>query len=129
MAYRSNSLRDIHLSRTMLPKERTKSDMEMARNMLEAKHFPNEYWGEAVATVVYIMNWCPTKSVKNKVPQEVWTGMNHSVSHLKVFGCVTYAHVLDELRKKLDKKGHKCIFFVTLKTQKHTSSMTLSQGK
>ena len=36
--------------------------------------------------------------------------MNHSVSHLKVFGCVAYAHVPDELRKKLDKKGHKCIF-------------------
>ena len=36
--------------------------------------------------------------------------MKHSVSHLKVFGCVAYAHVLDELRKKLDKKGHKCIF-------------------
>ena len=36
--------------------------------------------------------------------------MNHSVSHLKVFGCVAYAHVPDKLRKKLDKKGHKCIF-------------------
>ena len=36
--------------------------------------------------------------------------MNHSVSHLKVFGCVAYSHVLDELRKKLDKKGHKYIF-------------------
>ena len=36
--------------------------------------------------------------------------MNHSVSHLKFFGCVAYAYVADELRKKLDKKGHKCIF-------------------
>ena len=78
--------------------------------MLAAKHFPNEYWGEAVATAVYIMNRCPTKSVKNKVPQEAWTGMNHSVSHLKVFGCVAYAHIPDELRRKLDKKGQKCIF-------------------
>ena len=60
--------------------------------------------------VVYIMNWCLTKSVKNKVPQEAWTGMNHSVSDLKVFGCVAYAHVPDELRKKLDNKAHKCIF-------------------
>ena len=29
---------------------------------------------------------------------------------LKKFGCVAYAHVPDELRKKLDNKGHKCIF-------------------
>ena len=36
--------------------------------------------------------------------------MNHSVSHLKVFGCVAYAHIPDELRRKLDKKGQKCIF-------------------
>ena len=35
--------------------------------------------------------------------------MNHYVSHLKVFGCVIYSHVPDELRKKLDKKGQKCI--------------------
>lgn len=29
---------------------------------------------------------------------------------MRVFGCVAYAHVLDELRKKLDNKGYKCIF-------------------
>ena len=55
------------------------------------------------------MNQCPTKSVK-KSPQEAWTCMNHIVSHLKNFGCVTYDHVPDELRKKLVNKGHKCIF-------------------
>ena len=36
--------------------------------------------------------------------------MNHSVSHLNFFGCVAYAHVPNELRRKLDKKGQKCIF-------------------
>ena len=51
----------------------------MARSMLVAKHLANEYWGEAVATVVYIMNRCPTKSVKNKLPQEAWTGMKFLV--------------------------------------------------
>jgi len=55
------------------------------------------------------MNMCPTKSVKNIIPQEAWICMKHNVSHLKVFSCVTYAHVPDELRKKLDKMGHKCI--------------------
>ena len=82
----------------------------MACNMLETKHLPNEYWGEAVATVVYIMKQCLIKSVKKKLPQEAWIGMNHIFSHLKVFGCVAYAHVPDELRKKLNKKGHKFIF-------------------
>ena len=83
----------------------------MVRNMMEAKHLSNEYLVESIVNVVYIMNQCLTKSVKNKVPQEAWTGMNHSVSHLSFFGCVAYAHVPDELRKKLYNKGHKCIFF------------------
>ena len=81
--------------------------MVMACNMMAAKHLSNEYQAEAVTSDVYIMNRCPTKSVKNKVPQETWTCMNHSVSHLKNFGCVAYAHVLDEMRKKLDNKGQK----------------------
>ena len=44
--------------------------------------------------------------MKNKVPQEARKGMNH----IDVFGCVVYAHVPDELRRKVEKKGHKCIF-------------------
>ena len=36
--------------------------------------------------------------------------MNHNVSHLIFFDYVAYAHVPDELRKKLDKKGRKYIF-------------------
>jgi hypothetical protein len=32
------------------------------------------------------------------------------VAHLKKIGCVAYAHVLDELRRKLDNRGQECIF-------------------
>ena len=32
------------------------------------------------------------------------------VEQLRVFGCVAYAHVPKEKRKKLDDKGVKCIF-------------------
>ena len=56
------------------------------------------------------MKQCLTKSMKTKVPQETWICMNHIVSHLKFLGCVAYAHVPNGLRKKLEKKGHKCIF-------------------
>jgi len=33
-----------------------------------------------------------------------------SVNHLKVFGCITYAHTPEQKRKKLDDQGEKCIF-------------------
>ena len=31
---------------------------------------------------------------------------------MRLFGCVAYAHVLDDSRKKLDNKREKCIFFI-----------------
>eukprot|EP00253_Pinus_taeda_P012378 PITA_12378 len=37
-------------------------------------------------------------------------GRKQGVTHMKVFGCVAYAHILDQLRRKLDSKGEKCLF-------------------
>jgi hypothetical protein len=85
---------------------------------VSSQTFANEYWGEAVATTVSILNKCSTKSVKNRVPQESWTRLKHSMAHLKVFGYVAYAHVPYDLRNKLDNKGPKCIFFGYLKDTK-----------
>ena len=48
--------------------------------------------------------------MKDRVPQEAWSGMKHYVSHFRIFGCVAYALVLAELRRKLDDKSEKCIF-------------------
>ena len=78
---------------------------------LKAKYFPNDYWAKVVSSSTYIINRCPTKSVTNVVVECAWSGRKHSVTHMRVFVCVTYAHVQDELRKKLDIKGEKCIFF------------------
>ena len=71
--------------------------MEMARSMMKAKHFSNEYWAEAISFALYIMNRCPTKSVKNMIPEEAWSGRKYNVGHMRVFGCVAYAHIPDEL--------------------------------
>eukprot|EP00253_Pinus_taeda_P008999 PITA_08999 len=82
----------------------------MARSMLKAKHLPNDYWAEAVNCAAYILNRCPIKAVMNKVPEEAWSGRKQGVTHMKVFGFVAYAHIPDQLRRKLDNKGEKCIF-------------------
>lgn len=84
--------------------------MNMARSMLKAKNLANEYWAEAVACSVYILNRSPTKSVKDKVPLEAWCGTKENVSHLRVFGCVAYAHIPEDIRNKLDDKSERCIF-------------------
>ena len=84
--------------------------METARSMLKAKHFPNDYWVEDVTCAAYIFNRCPTKTIQNMVPKEARSGRKNGVTHMRVFGCVAYAHVPYHLRKKLDNKGDKCIF-------------------
>ena len=44
------------------------------------------------------------------IPQQAWSGKHHCVSHLRLFGCIAYAHVPKEVRSKLDDKSEKCIF-------------------
>jgi hypothetical protein len=46
----------------------------------------------------------------DKTPQEVWTGNEPSLTHIKVFGCDAYVHVPKENMTNLDKKAKKCIF-------------------
>ena len=68
------------------------------------------YWVEAVSTAVYIMNIIPTAAVHDVTPEENFSSRKPDLSHLKVFGCIAYVHVPDELRTKLDPKAEKCIF-------------------
>ena len=69
--------------------------MDMVRSMFKENNLPNEYWGEAANCGAYILNRYPTKSVMNKVPEKAWTVKNKFVTHMRVFGCVTYAHDMD----------------------------------
>jgi len=84
--------------------------MNMARSMFPYKQLSNEYWTEAIACSIYLLNKSPTVSVKNMVPEAAWSGTKTSVTHLIVFGSVTFARVPTELRKKLDSRSEKCIF-------------------
>jgi len=56
-----------------------------------------------------VLNRCPTLAVKNKTPEEAWSGIKPSVDHFRVFGCVSHVHVPDSKRVKLDAKSLKCI--------------------
>ena len=56
------------------------------------------------------MNRSPTLVVQNNTLEEACSGRSPTVDHFKIFGCVTYAHILDKKRKKLDDNREKCIF-------------------
>jgi hypothetical protein len=78
--------------------------------MLTGKRLPHNFWAEAVATAVYLLNITPTKAVFNITPYEAWHGRKAAVGHLKVFGCVAYSMVNSQNRRKLDEKSEKGIF-------------------
>jgi hypothetical protein len=103
--------------------------MECARSMILAQGLGLEFWGEAVNTTVYIKNPCPTKALDSKTPQETCSGRKPDVSHLKVFGCKAFAHVLDEKRTKLESKSMPCAFLGCYKGTKAYRLMCVETKK
>ena len=83
--------------------------VESVRSMLSDSHLPKKFWAEALATAVYLHNRSPTRAVEGKTPFEAWTKEKPDVSHLKAFGCLSYAHVPKDERQKLDAKARMCI--------------------
>ena len=85
--------------------------LEQSRAMLCDSGVPKSFWGEAVATAVYVRNRSPSTSIpSNTTPYELWSGRQPIVRHLRVFGCDAFAHIPLKQRKKLDSKTEKCIF-------------------
>ena len=83
---------------------------EIAHALMNKKEMPQSFWAEAVHTTVYIMNRTPTTAIHDITPEQRFTGTKPNVSHFKVFGCIAYVHVPNELRTKFDPKVEKCIF-------------------
>ncbi|GAU25674.1 hypothetical protein TSUD_266010 [Trifolium subterraneum] len=93
-----------------LVERRNRSILDMARSMVKQKGLPHRFWGEVVSTAVYILNRSPTKKLIDKVPEEVLSKCKPSVTHFKVFGSLSYKHVPDARRKKLDDKSEPIVF-------------------
>ena len=83
--------------------------MESVRSMLIGGKLPQRFWAEALATAVYIRNRSPTKAIEEVTPHEAMLGVKPKVNHFRVFGCLAYAHICKEERRKLDPKATKCI--------------------
>lgn len=88
---------------------RNRTLLEMARCMIISAECDRTLWGEAIMMANYIRNRCPTKSLKGKIPYELWFNKRVNINHMKVFGCKAY--VLDKTvkRSKLDNRSHEGI--------------------
>ena len=92
--------------------------MEAARAMLHDQDFPMHLWAKAARTMVYVQNCTPHRVLKNKTPEEVFSGKKLEVNHLRIFGCLVYIHIPKEKRTKLDPSGRKGVFVGYSKSSK-----------
>ena len=67
-------------------------------------------WVEAFDTTVYVQNRSPHRLLRDKTPEEAFTGVKPKVSHLRIFGYSVYIHEPKEKRTKLEPSGKKGTF-------------------
>ncbi|KAE8689989.1 cytochrome P450 71A9-like [Hibiscus syriacus] len=81
-----------------------------ARSMRIHAGLPKFLWAEAINTATYIINCGPSVPLDGRIPEEVWSKKEINLSHLRVFGCISYVHIDSAERSKLDAKSNKCVF-------------------
>ncbi|GFX65310.1 retrovirus-related Pol polyprotein from transposon TNT 1-94 [Trichonephila clavipes] len=74
------------------------------KTLLKSSEVPHKFWGEALLCFTYAWNRICHKD-SNKTPFEKYSGRKSSVLHLIPFGCLAYAGVPKQIRKKFDMRA------------------------
>ncbi|GFU92566.1 retrovirus-related Pol polyprotein from transposon TNT 1-94 [Trichonephila clavipes] len=74
------------------------------KTLLKSSEVPHKFWGEALLCFTYAWNRICHKD-SNKTPFEKYSGRKPSVLHLKPFGCLAYAGVPKQIRKKFNMRA------------------------
>lgn len=83
---------------------------ERITSMLSEANLPMQFWAEALAAVIHVWNRCPTAALKGKTPHEMWYKEKPDVSHLRVWGCLSYVHIQKDKRVGLSPHMEKGVF-------------------
>ena len=65
----------------------------------------NGFWIYAVKAKLHTYNVTPIKRADYKTPTELSSGIKPDISHLRVFGCQAWVHILKKRRHKLVPKS------------------------
>jgi len=81
----------------------------MARAMLLASKLPELYYGEALITACYLLNWWSEKRTKSRFQN--FFGKEPKTDHLQPFGAIGYAFIPTKKRSKIEPTRKKCCLF------------------
>ena len=104
---------------------------EAMKAMMFDQDLPNSLWEEATSIALYIQNRCPHVILKDKTPEEVFSGIKPEVGNLRIriFGSPIYIHVPKEKRTKMEPSGKKGVLWGTVRTPRLTRFMYHVRGK
>ncbi|XP_057984651.1 uncharacterized protein LOC131169439 [Hevea brasiliensis] len=82
----------------------------VARALRFQVNLPIEFWGECVLVAGYLINRTPSILLNGKIPYEMFFGKVPSYKHVRVFGCLCYAHNLNRDKDKFSSRSRRCVF-------------------
>ena len=84
--------------------------LNITRALLFHAHLPSLFWCFAVKHAVCLINCLPTPLLNNDSPYERLYGFLCDLFHLRVFGCLCYAHTPAVHRTKFDSRAVSGVF-------------------
>ena len=84
--------------------------LNVARALRFQGNLPLRFWGECILTAGYLLNLTPSSVLNGKTPYEVITGKQPPYDHLRVFGCLCFAHNQHRQGDKFASRSRKCVF-------------------
>lgn len=100
--------------------------LERVRCMLFAFGLSKKFWGEAVSTAAYLINKCPSTSLKGDTPDFRWYGGHGDYFKVRTFGCKCFAHVK---QGKLEARAFKCVMLGYQRGVKGYRLWCIEEGK
>eukprot|EP00253_Pinus_taeda_P029250 PITA_29250 len=97
---------------------KNRSIVGVAKAMLHDQGLPLFLWAEACNTAVYLQNMSLHCALGHMTPEEAFSGKKLDISHLRIFGCITYSYIPKEKRTKLESTAEKGIFVGYSETSK-----------
>jgi Reverse transcriptase (RNA-dependent DNA polymerase) len=101
--------------------------LEVARSLRFQSGLPKIFLGECLLIATYLINRIPTKNLDGKTPFEMLFNKRPSYAHLRVFGCLCFAHI--HPTDKFEPHAKRCIFMGYLYGKKGYKVFDLKEKK